>query len=663
MTISFIKYIKCLKSNNKTLRKNTDDNNSPESFFFSNNPSLNVHSFSSNILKYKYFPLPIPSILNKLKLNYEKKMNKNFDSINIEYYDKTYPNYWANNFNDDVFILFIVTDGSKCYIEYKNNKKIYKKEIFNLEYIIKKKKTNKDYVHRVLVNGEVYVLYMYDYNSITKQDNFSYYKLDDNDRIYMSNRWKYCKQIKEYFKIMKYFNSNEKNFDTILSKLKEHQIELDNNIGNGTWGEVYKIKIDKYYKIALKISKIDKKDIAFVQNNQINRNNIKWHEQLLFKDIIDKNPHPNIPLCVDTLQVHDHHFNNLRQNDRDKCPALITIMELCDCDLHSYLLSFKDEKMSNQIFLSIFFQICSAIHHMQMLSQNLNRDIKPSNILCIRCNPGGVWEYNIQNKKYYVPNTGIICLLTDFGVSRTYNPELKLSYNDSSNMNTGMRYAIHDDKNSKMLPFISKNKKDNIIRWKNNQYSMKIIPIFNKKTEHYSNLKKYDIDLSKTQTEILKKSNIDFIKNDSHFTNNPYVIPPLNFLYDIQDVCKMFCNYKTNRCLNRKNTKRVCHDDLCNDCKSIDKQKQIENINKCKKCSYICDKCILSKRNFQNSFHTIYKCFDHIYIRNFLNDLILNEMTVYPIHSRFYLMAKTIEYLFSTIYNNKNDTVIETYHI
>lgn len=664
--ISFINYIKSLKNNydSKLIQKKDTDDKYPLSFFFCDNHSLNLHSFSNNILDFKYYPLPIPSQLINLKLNYEKKVNQIFDCIKVEYYNKIYPNYWVQNFSDDVFILFIVIDESKCYIEYKNDKKLYKKEISNLEYIIKRKKTNQTYTHRVSVEGDVYVMYMYNSNSILKkQNNFNYYKLDYNDKIHLSKRLEYCTQIKEYFKIMKYFDTKEKNFSNILSKLKNHKIQLDSNVGNGTWGEVYKIKIDSYYTIALKISKIDKEDISFIQTNKINKNNIKWHEQYLFKNIIGKNPHPNIPLYVESFGVSDYSFDVLKQ--KDKCPALITMMELCDCDLNSYLLSLSpNQKLPNKTFLSIFFQICSAIHHMQMLSQHLNRDIKPSNILCIRCKPGGVWQYNIKNQTYYVPNTGIICLFMDFGVSRTYSPVLQLG-DKSDYIVTGMRYAIHDTKNSTMLPFRSKNKKDNILKWDDSTTSMKIVPKIYKQSNKYKNFKKYDIIMSDTQQNILNHHDIDFIKNDSHIANKPWIIPPLNFLYDIQDICKMFCNYKLERCENRNNTRLVCNNDICDDCHCVDANKKRECVNKCKKCSYICKKCILSKRYFQNSFHTTYKCFDHVYIRQFLNKMILDEIniTVYPTHSRFYLMAKTIEYLFSSTYSQKNDSVIETYNM
>ena len=117
---------------------------------------------------------------------------------------------------------------------------------------------------------------------------------------------------------------------------------------------------------------------------------------------------------------------------------------------------------------------------------NVNRDIKPSNILIkfnnVKEEENMYWKYIIKKKTYYVPNCGITCLFTDFGVSRTFSPKLQLSNGDI--LKLGTRLAIHDVDNDIFIPLIHKEKNKNKIKWIENS------DIISYPVRTYLNLKK-----------------------------------------------------------------------------------------------------------------------------------------------------------------------------
>ena len=108
------------------------------------------------------------------------------------------------------------------------------------------------------------------------------------------------------------------------------------------------------------------------------------------------------------------------------------------------------------------------------------------------------------------------------------------------------------------------------------------------------------------------------------------IFPPFDFYTDIQDVLRMFCNYKLNHCKFRKKNKILCLKNICEKCQNI-KNINLNHINNCDTCKFICEKCKLSQRLCQSSFFEIYKCYNHNYVRNFVKSCLINNNNFFKI--------------------------------
>lgn len=94
---------------------------------------------------------------------------------------------------------------------------------------------------------------------------------------------------------------------------------------------------------------------------------------------------------------------------------------------HLYLLnefiSFSDfdhwarKKWSFEIWCNALFQLMYGCAVLKRYFNMLHVDLHTKNILVHKVKPGGYWTYNLDGKKYYLPNLGFVFLLNDFGFS------------------------------------------------------------------------------------------------------------------------------------------------------------------------------------------------------------------------------------------------------
>ena len=64
---------------------------------------------------------------------------------------------------------------------------------------------------------------------------------------------------------------------------------------------------------------------------------MKWHEQYLFKNIINKELCPNFPLFYTDFFTENHVFNLKGDTKNKSYPGIITTMELANSDLNQFL--------------------------------------------------------------------------------------------------------------------------------------------------------------------------------------------------------------------------------------------------------------------------------------------------------------------------------------
>ena len=239
-------------------------------------------------------------------------------------------------------------------------------------------------------------------------------------------------------------------------------------IGQGTYGTAYKVKfqgndivikeamlygIDQerardhisYYNIGANISKLaypgEYKYLAMVRN------------------LIKMDANPNFVFAYDIGFCDSCLVFDYQKQSHVIGECYTTFMELADGDLNDVRLNNED------LVYSIIFQLLLALQSMETTYGILHGDIKRNNILIKRVKPGGYFKYTIENsllkETFYVKNMGIIPMITDFGMSRSYHPK----YSDD-----GYYYGLRSGKIEKDFSFTTlnnSNEKSFIIEWNN----------------------------------------------------------------------------------------------------------------------------------------------------------------------------------------------------
>ena len=158
--------------------------------------------------------------------------------------------------------------------------------------------------------------------------------------------------------------------------------EVKGILGNGAYGEVFKVLNKKEYKFyALKA--IKKKD-----PNENRDNFIKEHDD---KIQIMKN-------------IKSKYIVKLKENFYDETyEGYCIVMELCDGDLRKLLNAYKPKGLPLELIKKIFLQLNDVLKKMRKIDC-IHRDLKPENILI---------KYIDKNKKIFDIK------LTDFVFSAT----------------------------------------------------------------------------------------------------------------------------------------------------------------------------------------------------------------------------------------------------
>jgi hypothetical protein len=251
-------------------------------------------------------------------------------------------------------------------------------------------------------------------NSNNLINNREYYSVDFRDEL--------STNIKNYFKNIVVVQG-----ETCVTGNKSLLNHVSNPVllGFGSFGNVYSAIIPitvngsrRTAPIAVKESRLDKSTYKLALDK-------KYPEEYLFNkminDIISDRQCPNFSY---TFVIYFCNKCILKQFDGEKITTQCseTIVELFDLTLN------KLPNTSDEVILSVMFQILFALASIQLRYGMFHNDIKKVNILLKVVPSGGYWEYNLNNVAYNVPNHGFIACLNDFGVSKVFRESVTPKY-------------------------------------------------------------------------------------------------------------------------------------------------------------------------------------------------------------------------------------------
>lgn len=319
-----------------------------------------------------------------------------------------------------------------------------------------------------------------------------------------------------------------------ISELSPVDIPENKMIGKGSFANIFSAYLNSSIT-ALKVSRI--KPEAF--NNPYSLEYASWHEvnilTRIIMPLIQNKICPNLPLIYGTTLCPDYSLKLDGKKKVHNCVCIVT--ELASGNLKEWF----SEKRSDEEVYSALFQIMAGLCAIQLHGQIMNYDVKKENILFYKVIKGGHWKYIINEKTYYVPNTGFLFILSDFGVARPMSPFLKFFKTPiEKTFRLGHRYAAII--NDKFIPLqASKSKKTEEVFWNDGSVSNGI---------HFEQDKKSgiiqckDIKLSTEIKKFLISKNVNPDPCSENFYSNSNILPPFEFYNDTQDAIKMLIGGK-----------------------------------------------------------------------------------------------------------------------
>ena len=195
-------------------------------------------------------------------------------------------------------------------------------------------------------------------------------------------------------------------------------------IGAGTFGVVYRMTVGDT-KLVVKeaaLSAKEKKLAMKKATGQVIPISAYPYEYKLFDFIGDMLLSKNSPNFIFPYGIALCDTCNPFGNKR-KSACYLTFMEYADGDMTLY----KDLCASAKIQQNLLMQILMGVEAMHSKYGIMHGDIKLDNILLKTIRPGGYFKYTVKNalidETFYIENTGIVALLSDFGVSVSMLPK------------------------------------------------------------------------------------------------------------------------------------------------------------------------------------------------------------------------------------------------
>ena len=249
---------------------------------------------------------------------------------------------------------------------------------------------------------------------------------------------------------------------TTTSLLKK--IDMTKQLGKGSFGNVYLATVDKTHRIALKMAVEGMTSSAI--GHPYDPKFEAWNEINIIKpyinSLIEKGICQNFPYVYNTFICKDEcdferEIKGKLIVKKQSC-YLITV-ELGSGHLGEWI---KTPRTAQEKYNSLF-QCMAGLHTLQKYFQICNNDVKALNILYkeVPIVQNSYWEYVILGKSYYIPNTGSVFFINDFGVSRCFDPSLPICLKKKKGKGT----VYHNIRDVGYRPFIVVDNKLTIVNY------------------------------------------------------------------------------------------------------------------------------------------------------------------------------------------------------
>lgn len=167
-----------------------------------------------------------------------------------------------------------------------------------------------------------------------------------------------------------------------------------------------------------------------ILQNKYNINDKVWLEYFILKKCTELvlNKHTqNLPMIYDI---------NICIDDE----KLIFYNELATGDFINWCYSDHTEEE----WLSFLFQFWIGLYTLQKHLKLVHNDLRLGNILYHKINTDNkYWKYNVENTEYYIPNTGYVFVIWDFGSSNLIKDDSKDINKDKFDLNIDLHF-FHD---------------------------------------------------------------------------------------------------------------------------------------------------------------------------------------------------------------------------
>ena len=169
----------------------------------------------------------------------------------------------------------------------------------------------------------------------------------------------------------------------------------------------------------------------------------------LTDNIINKNISPHIVYYLGYQKVSNNckslKFLNLKKfeiEDYIRSSSNMLISEYIQggsLDNWIYTSYENKEKISDNQWKILVFQLIYTLYVFQKYYKLMHNDCHYGNILIDNTiEPKGHFIYKVKDKKFYIPNTGVICKLWDFEFSMSYNKKIEGNYKNAYIINEDM---------------------------------------------------------------------------------------------------------------------------------------------------------------------------------------------------------------------------------